>query len=137
MEEAAEADYIVILDGGRIAAEGTPLELKNAYTEDYVMLYGAGESDVAPLGVKYELFRGGARLCLPNTARATELIVANPALFRDYEITKGKMDDVFYFISVDIQEEDINQLVIIFMMINMNCLFKINYFYFYHLNIIF
>jgi multidrug/hemolysin transport system ATP-binding protein len=48
-----------------------------------------------PLGVKYELFRGGAKLSVPNTARATELIVANPALFRDYEITKGKMDDVF------------------------------------------
>ena len=95
MEEAAEADYIVIIDGGKIAAEGSPLELKNKYVEDYVTLYGAAEADVAALGAKYELFRGGARLFVPNTARATELIVANPALFRDYEITKGKMDDVF------------------------------------------
>jgi multidrug/hemolysin transport system ATP-binding protein len=30
-----------------------------------------------------------------NTAQATELIVNNPMLFKDYEITKGKMDDVF------------------------------------------
>ena len=95
MEEAAEADFIVIIDSGKIAAQGTPLELKNAYTEDYITLYGAEEKDVLPLGVKYELFRGGAKLSVPNTARATELIVANPALFRDYEITKGKMDDVF------------------------------------------
>ena len=95
MEEAAEADYIVVLDSGRIAAEGTPLALKNAYAEDYITLYGAAEADVLPLGVKYELFRGGVKLSVPNTARATELIVANPALFRDYEITKGKMDDVF------------------------------------------
>ena len=29
MEEAAEADYVVILDSGKISAEGTPLELKN------------------------------------------------------------------------------------------------------------
>ena len=29
MEEAADADYVVILDSGEIAAEGTPLELKN------------------------------------------------------------------------------------------------------------
>lgn len=28
MEEAAEADYVVILDSGKIAAEGSPLELK-------------------------------------------------------------------------------------------------------------
>ena len=95
MEEAAEADYIVILDSGKIAAEGTPLELKNTYTEDYITLYGAEEKDVLNLGAKYELFRGGVKLSVPNTARATELIVANPALFRDYEITKGKMDDVF------------------------------------------
>ena len=95
MEEAAEADYIVVLDSGKIAAEGTPLELKNTYAEDYITLWGATEADVLPLGVKYELFRGGVKLSVPNTARATELIVANPALFSDYEITKGKMDDVF------------------------------------------
>ena len=29
MEEAAEADYVVILDSGKISAKGTPLELKN------------------------------------------------------------------------------------------------------------
>ena len=29
MEEAADADYVVILDSGKIVAEGTPLELKN------------------------------------------------------------------------------------------------------------
>ena len=39
--------------------------------------------------------RDAVKLSVPNTAKATELIVANPALFRDYEITKGKMDDVF------------------------------------------
>ena len=34
MEEAAEADYVVILDSGKISAEGTPLALKNTYTGD-------------------------------------------------------------------------------------------------------
>ena len=51
--------------------------------------------DARALGVKYELMRDAVKLSVPNTAKATELIVANPALFRDYEITKGKMDDVF------------------------------------------
>ena len=32
MEEAAEASYVVILDRGQIAAEGSPLDLKNRYT---------------------------------------------------------------------------------------------------------
>ena len=37
----------------------------------------------------------GIRICVENTAKATELIVKNPHLFTDYELTKGKMDDVF------------------------------------------
>ncbi|MGI6278966.1 MAG: ABC transporter ATP-binding protein [Acutalibacteraceae bacterium] len=95
MEEAAEADYVVIIDNGKISAEGTPLELKNRYTGDYITLYGVSEDDVKTLGVKYEPLRDAYRLSVENTAKATELLVKNPALFSDYEITKGKMDDVF------------------------------------------
>lgn len=95
MEEAAEADYVVILDGGKIAAEGTPLSLKNEYTGDYVTLYGANENDIKALGFKYETQKGAVKLFVPDTKTATELIVKNPSLFNDYEITKGKMDDVF------------------------------------------
>lgn len=95
MEEAAEAGYVVILDSGRIAAEGTPLQLKNTYTGDFITLYGVEETAVEPLGVPYEVRSESVRLFVPNTAAATALIVGNPALFSDYEITKGKMDDVF------------------------------------------
>lgn len=95
MEEAADADYIVILDNGKISAEGTPLELKNAYTGDYITLYRASEAVVKKLGVPYEAIRDALRLSIPNTAKATELIINNPEIFTDYEITKGKMDDVF------------------------------------------
>ena len=95
MEEAAEADYVVIIDKGEISAKGTPLELKNAYTGDYITLYGASEDDVKSLGVEYEAIRDAFRLLVPSTKAATELIIKNPELFNDYEITKGKMDDVF------------------------------------------
>ncbi len=95
MEEAAEADYVVILDSGKIVAEGTPLDLKNAYTGDYISLYGADEQSVKDLGVKYEKTKDGHRIFVPNTKAATELIVKNPSVFDDYEIIKGKMDDVF------------------------------------------
>ena len=95
MEEAAEADYVVIIDSGKISAEGTPLELKNAYTGDYITIYGAGEDTIRELDVEYEQIRNGYRLSVPNTKAATDLIIHNPQLFNDYEITKGKMDDVF------------------------------------------
>lgn len=95
MEEAAEADFVVILDGGRIVAEGTPLALKNTYSGDFITLYGAEESNVSSLGVPYTALRDAFRLQVANTAQATDLIVKNPEIFVDYEITKGRMDDVF------------------------------------------
>lgn len=95
MEEAAEADYVVIIDHGKIAAEGTPLELKNKYTGDFITLYTNDENAVKSLGKPYESVQDGFRIAVKNTEEATSLIVARPELFRDYEIIKGKMDDVF------------------------------------------
>ena len=85
----------MILDSGRIAAEGTPLALKNAYTGDFITLYNVEEAQVRQLGAPYEAIRDACRVSVPDTAAATELILKHPELFRDYEITKGKMDDVF------------------------------------------
>lgn len=95
MEEAADADFVVILDGGKIAAEGTPLTLKNTYTGDFITLYGASEDSVKALQCPYEQIRDAYRVSVPDTAASTKLIVQNPKLFQDFEITKGKMDDVF------------------------------------------
>lgn len=95
MEEAAEADYVVIIDSGKIVAKGTPLQLKNTYTGDFITLYGISEAAVKTLGVAYEPLRDAYRLAVPDTAAATALIVKHPEVFKDYEITKGKMDDVF------------------------------------------
>ena len=95
MEEAADADYVVILDGGRIVGEGTPLALKNQYAKDYITLYRVAEEEMASLGYPYERVPNGFRVEIPHTSVATELILHNPKLFSDYEITKGKMDDIF------------------------------------------
>lgn len=95
MEEAAEADYVVIIDSGEISAQGTPLELKNNYSGDYITLYNVNEEYVKELGLEYEKIRDAYKLYVSNTKQATDLIIKHPALFNDYEITKGKMDDIF------------------------------------------
>ena len=95
MEEASDADYVVILDAGKISAEGTPLELKNNYTGDYITIYGVSEEEVRKLNHKYEKIRDAYRVSVANTEEARDLIVNNQELFKDFEITKGKMDDVF------------------------------------------
>ncbi len=95
MEEAADADYVVILDAGKIVAEGTPHDLKGRYTGDFVTLYGVEEKEVAALGLPYEKVGEAYRVSVKDTAAARALIVAHPQLFNDFEIVKGKMDDVF------------------------------------------
>lgn len=95
MEEAADADYVVILDSGKISAEGTPLELKNNYTGDFVTIYNVDEDKIKALGLPYENIRDAVRIAVKNTEEARDLIVEHPDLFTDFEITKGKMDDVF------------------------------------------
>ena len=95
MEEAADADYVIILDSGKIVGEGTPLQLKNIYAGDFITIYGADEAAIQALGRTYTPVRDGWRIAVANTGEATQLIIDHPALFTDYEITKGKMDDVF------------------------------------------
>ena len=95
MEETVDADYIVILDSGKVVANGTPLELKNTYTNDYITLYGVTEDDVKKLNVPYIIIRDAFRLSVKDTSEARDLIINNRELFSDFEITKGKMDDVF------------------------------------------
>lgn len=95
MEESTDADYVIILDSGKIAAEGTPLELKNRYTGDFVTVYNADEQTIKDLRFPYEKIRDAFRISVKNTAEARDLIIKHPAVFSDFEITKGKMDDVF------------------------------------------
>lgn len=95
MEEAADADYVVILDSGSIAAEGTPLELKNRFAGDFITFYSLDESRVKELSLPYEKIGESFRIEVGSTEEATKLILKHPSLFTDYEITKGKMDDVF------------------------------------------
>ena len=95
MEEAADADHVIILDSGRVVAEGTPHELKNTFTGDFVTIYGADEETVKTWGKPYVKIKDAIKVTVSDTSEATSLIVEHPEIFKDYEITKANMDDVF------------------------------------------
>lgn len=95
MEEAADADYVVILEHGKIAAEGTPIDLKNRYTGDFITIYYTAEDQVKKLDKPYKRMRDAYRIEVKDTAEARDLIVSHAEIFSDFEIAKGKMDDVF------------------------------------------
>ena len=95
MEEATDADNVVILDNGKIVATGSPLQLKNKYTGDYIRLYKTTEENVKKLNQNYEVLPDCFKVSVKNIKEATQLILNNPEIFEDYEITKGKLDDDF------------------------------------------
>lgn len=95
MEEAGEADYVVILDSGKIVAEGTPRDLKNAYTGDFIRFYGISPRDLQDKGLAFTEENGYLQVKTACTQEARDLMMQYPELFADFEIIKGKMDDVF------------------------------------------
>lgn len=95
MEEAGDADYVVIIDGGKIVAEGSPVDLKNKYTGDFIYLYDVEEERVQTLGLPYEKVGKSYRITVENAKAGRDLIMQNPDMFVDWELTKGKMDSVF------------------------------------------
>ena len=95
MEEATDSDYVVIIDSGKIAAHGTPLELKNTYTTDFVTVYGVSEDEIKRISDKYTKVVNGYRITVSDTKKVTDMIISDPEIFKDFEVVKGKMDDVF------------------------------------------
>ena len=98
MEEADGSDRVVIIDGGKIAADGTPVQLKNAYSRSSLYLYGEEEALSAGLraaGIPFEPAAGGVRVPMESATAARAFLAENEPLSRDFEFIKGNMDDVF------------------------------------------
>jgi len=95
MEETIDADNIVILDAGKIVASGSPLELKSKYTGDYIRIYNTSEDEIKKINREYKILPECYVIEIKDCREATDLIVKYPEIFVDYEIIKGKMDDVF------------------------------------------
>lgn len=95
MEEAVDSDFVVIIDSGKMVAEGKPYELKNKYASDSVTVYGIDEEQAKLISDDYQKVVGGFKFSIKDTKLATDMIIKNPSLFVDYEVTKGQMDSVF------------------------------------------
>ena len=99
MEEAARADDVVIMDSGAIVAHGTPNELKNAYSGDYLLLYApqdeATDKRLIDFGFAPKYERDRYRIKIESGARAVEFFAKYPVYAADFELVKGDMDNVF------------------------------------------
>lgn len=98
MEEAGESDYVVIIDSGKIAAEGTPHNLKNLYASDFIKFYNhreEAEKYFASYGYKFINKRDFTEIELKSTNETAKFFKEVPQIFEDFEVLKGNMDNVF------------------------------------------
>ncbi|MDD4081711.1 MAG: ATP-binding cassette domain-containing protein, partial [Eubacteriales bacterium] len=99
MEEAAEADYIIIIDEGSIAAQGTPTDLKERFTSDRLVLIPADPASCADAldkrGTAYTSKPDRLEVKLENAFEALPIINSVRPYVRDFEVLSGTMDDAF------------------------------------------
>lgn len=101
LEEAENAGYVVIMDSGKIAAQGTPVELKSRYVSDVLTLYhnenGTAEIEriLKARNMKYSLTSDEVILPVKSTFSALPVVDELKNYIFDFEVRKGRMDDLF------------------------------------------
>ncbi|TJX67956.1 ABC transporter ATP-binding protein [Soehngenia saccharolytica] len=103
MEEASNADYIVIIDDGKIVASGTPQDLKSKYTSDKLIMWAKDISKILDYlkinNYKYSTKNDEIVVELNNSKESIPILEANKDFIMSFEVIKGTMDDVFISIT--------------------------------------
>ena len=99
MEEAARANYISIMDAGKLVADGTPTMLKEQYTHDCLRL----NTDQTEEIIKYLQLRelsykensNHIEVIIPNTLYGLQILNETQNYLKSFEVIQGSMDNVF------------------------------------------
>lgn len=101
MEEAEKATYIVVMNRGAIIASGSPNELKNAYSSDYIIIHAKEDAiydnfiNNEKLKYIYNHDNNYYKIKVNSPDSAYDFINKYKKYIHDFEVIKGNMDDVF------------------------------------------
>jgi multidrug/hemolysin transport system ATP-binding protein len=99
MEEAAQADYVVIIDQGIITAQGPPFQLKEAYSQDHLILHtddpGQVQDFLAARGLASVVKDDRVSLVLEDTLEALPILEGLTGKIRGFQVIEGDMNDAF------------------------------------------
>lgn len=101
LEEAEKATFVVIMNKGNIIASGTPNELKNKYSYDYIQVYKKYDEDFCKkleskkLKFSYNKDKKAYKIVIKDTKEAKAILNDFNEDLNDIEILKGTIDDVF------------------------------------------
>ncbi len=99
MEEAAVADHVVIINKGKIVAEGTPAALKDTYSYDRLKLVPNDKKALVTyledIKRSYKKVSDEYIIQVEDAKDAISLLEALKDNIKQFEVIKGSMDDVF------------------------------------------
>lgn len=99
LEEAAEADYIMVIDRGRIAAQGTPDALREQHSTDILRILPRDAEKVhrelSAGTYKFEEKAGVFTVNIPHAADALPILNSLGDSVETFEVVHGTLDDVF------------------------------------------
>lgn len=99
MEEASKADHIIIINKGKIIAEGLPHELKETYASDKLKLYCGHKQKETLITMlnDYTLSPENYGICIKmrSTKEAVPILNRIGTKYDSFEVIQGTLDDVF------------------------------------------
>lgn len=99
MEEAAKAQYISIMEAGKLVADGTPTELKQKYAQDILRLVPENPEELMnhlqEAQLEFEYRSNHVRVIIPDSMYGLELLNKLRGSLKSFELIQGTMDDVF------------------------------------------
>lgn len=99
MEEATNADQIVVMKQGEIIAQGTPNTLKEQYASDQLIIALKEDAELKCIQsiVHYPIFAAGDvfKINLPSTLHAILILEQIQSFISSFEVVKGSLDQVF------------------------------------------
>ncbi len=99
MEEAADSDYVVVIDHGVIAAQGRPEALKTRYAADTLRLYPSDEAGLCgvlqSLQLDFDVHAGEVIVKLPGTLAALPVLESCKPYISGFQVLQGSMDEAF------------------------------------------
>ena len=99
MEEASESDDVVIIDHGTIVAHGTPVQLREKYCSDNMVLVPLDMEKLCSAldssGTPYTVVKDVVHMDIQNTMDALPIIESVKGLISSFEVRMGTLDDAF------------------------------------------
>lgn len=99
MEEASESDDVVIIDHGTIVAHGTPVQLREKYCSDNMVLVPLDMEKLCSAldssGTPYTVVKDVIHMDIQNTMDALPVIESVKGLISSFEVRMGTLDDAF------------------------------------------